>query len=92
MRTQVVLDNDTMTVAYTADLTPLAERAKALHSAGETGSKDMKLAMEVHDFHIYAYMNKYGVSYEEFCSNPEHIRRLLNDPDNADFRIWKGRV
>ncbi|MBB3226996.1 hypothetical protein FHW69_001597 [Luteibacter sp. Sphag1AF] len=92
MRTQVVLDDDKMTVAYTADLTSLADKAKAMSSAGDVGTKDMKLAMEVHDFHVYAYMNKRGITYDQFWQDPQHLKNLLNDPDNADFRIWKGRV
>lgn len=91
METKVLLEDGKMTVGYTEDLTPVAEYAKAMHSAGLTGSKDMKLAGIVHPFMIYAYMHKRGLSFEE-ASSPDHLVNILRDPDNADFRVWKGKI
>lgn len=34
----------------------------------------------------------YEKAVQEGWDNPDGWRRWLNDPDNAAFRIWKGRV
>jgi hypothetical protein len=39
-----------------------------------------------------AYCHKNGITWNEFMTDDVHITRILNDPDYAHFRIWKGRV
>lgn len=79
-------------IAQSQDCTPIAERAKALHNAGMHGSSDMKHAASIPDVILEKYMNEHRVSYAELMSNPEHFRRICNDPDNRAFRIWPGRL
>lgn len=79
-------------IAQTQDCTPIAERAKALHNAGEFGSSEMRHAATIPDVILEKYMNEHRVSYAELMSNPEHFRRICNDPDNKMFRIWPGRL
>jgi hypothetical protein len=81
-----------LVIAQTQDCTPIAERAKALHNAGAFGSSDMKHAATIPDVILNKYMNEHKVSYQELMNNPEHIRRICNDPDNAMFRIWPGKL
>jgi hypothetical protein len=81
-----------MIIAQTQDCTPIAERAKRLHNAGEHGSSDMKHAATIPDVILEKYMNEHRVSYAELMSNPEHFRRICNDPDNKMFRIWPGKL
>lgn len=38
------------------------------------------------------YMNEAGITFAEFMRNPDHHKRLLNDPALKDFRIYPGRV
>jgi hypothetical protein len=74
------------------DCTPIAERCKALHNEGHTGSKDMKLAASIPNVMVEKYCNDHGILFSEWCSNPQHIRRMLSDPALAHFRVWKGQI
>ena len=74
------------------DCVPIAEMAKAKHNAGMFGSSDMKHAATIPMVFIEKYLNDNGVSFAEFMKNKQHIRRVLNDPALAHFRIWKGQV
>jgi hypothetical protein len=79
-------------VQQSQDCTPIAERAKALHNAGAHGSADMKHAATIPDVILEKYMNEHRVTYADLMNNPEHFRRICNDPDNKMFRIWPGRL
>lgn len=79
-------------IAQTQDCTAIAERAKALHNAGEFGSSEMRHAATIPDVILEKYMNEHHVTYAELMTNPEHFRRICNDPDNKMFRIWPGRI
>lgn len=79
-------------IGQSQDCTPIAERAKALHNVGAFGSSEMKHAAEIPEVILNKYMNEHGVSYAELMSNPVHIKRICNDPDNKMFRIWPGRL
>lgn len=91
---QVNLDvKDGLLIAESVqDCTPIAEQAKRLHNEGMHGSSDFKHAAEIPNVFIEKYCNDHGILYSEFLKNKEHIRRVLNDPALAHFRIWKGRV
>jgi hypothetical protein len=79
-------------IAQTQDCTPIVERAQALHKAGMYGSSEMRHAATIPNVILEKYMNEHRVSYAELMGNPEHIRRICNDPDNKMFRVWPGRL
>ena len=74
------------------DMTPYAERAKALHNAGEYGTKDLRHLASLPFAAIETYCNVNGIDYQEWSTNPAHIKRMLQDPALADFRVHKGAV
>lgn len=74
------------------DCTPIAERTKALHNGGHHGSSEMKHAASLPFVLVERYCNDNGITFHEFCTGQEHIRRMLNDQALSAFRIWKGRV
>lgn len=74
------------------DLYAVADHCKALQSAGQTGDSEMRALMTVPAIIVQQYMNEKGVSYAEFMRNPEHARRMMNDPALSAFRIHRGRV
>lgn len=90
--TTVSLEDGALITGTTQDCTPIAERAKEMHNTGCVGSADMRLAASVPAVMVEAYLNRNGLLMSEFCGNPEHIKRLLNDPALAHFRIWKGAL
>jgi hypothetical protein len=74
------------------DCAPIADRAKALHNEGLHGSSEMKHAASIPFVIVERYCNDNGISFQEFCNGEEHIRRMVNDPSLAHFRVWNGRV
>ena len=82
----------TMTFERVQDCTPIAENAKAMQNAGMTGSSDMKLAARIPNVMIEKYCNDNNILYSEWCGNRDHIKRMLNDPALAYFRVWRGAV
>lgn len=39
-----------------------------------------------------AWCNRNGLNFDDAMTNPEVMKRFLNDPDNAAFRIHQGKV
>lgn len=76
----------------TQDCTAIAEHTTALHNEGLHGSSDFKHAAKIPLVFVEAYCNQNNIHFAEFMSNKEHIKRLVNDPALATFRIWKGRL
>ncbi|HEY8027699.1 MAG TPA: hypothetical protein VIF60_24375 [Burkholderiaceae bacterium] len=79
-------------IGASQDCVPIAEFAKAQQSAGYHGSSEMRHAAKIPNVIIEAYCNDNKVSFADVMNNPEHIRRICNDPKNAAFRIWPGRL
>lgn len=59
---------------------------------GLHGSKEFRHVARIPNVVIEHYININGITMREFIRNPEHVKRMLNDPALADFRIAPGRV
>lgn len=70
----------------------IVDAVKDLHNAKAFGSSDMRYLGEVTPMMLQTYCDKTGVRWDEAMRNPEHFRRILNDPENSYMRVWKGRV
>lgn len=79
-------------IGRSQDCTPIAEDAKRRHNAGEFGTSEMKHAARIPNVVVEAYCNEQGVSFEQFMADPVHIKRVVQDPKNDAFRIWKGAL
>lgn len=79
-------------IGRSQDCTPIAEDAKRRHNEGRHGSSEMKHAARIPNVVIEAYCNETGVSFEQFMADPAHIKRVVEDPKNDAFRIWKGKL
>lgn len=55
-------------------------------------SVEMKHAMSVDGTVIMDWCNKRGVTWSQFMNDTQLQTRFIDDPDNAPFRIWKGRM
>ncbi|MEM1289544.1 MAG: hypothetical protein AAGH60_14415 [Pseudomonadota bacterium] len=73
-----------LTVEFQQDCTPVLEVAATI--ADEEPGKDLRHVGIIPDFVIEQAMS------EGWWDDPAAIRRWLNDPDNKDFRTWKGQV
>lgn len=65
---------------------------KARANEGHHGFPDFKLKASIPVTVIEAYCRNNGITLREFGANKEHIRRVVNDPALADFRIAPGRM
>lgn len=74
------------------DCDPIMELAKSLHNEGHHGSGEMKHAAKLPKVLVEAYCNLNGITFREFMTGEEHIRRMCNDPALSAFRIWPGKV
>lgn len=54
--------------------------------------KDFKLKASIPTILIEHYCQQHGISLQEFMTNREHVKRMVNDPDLAYFRIAPGRM
>lgn len=90
LSTRFHMEDGKMIVQRSQDCTAIAEWCKAQHNAGHVGSADIKHAARIPCVDIERYCNETGVSFAEVMGDPTHIKRIVKDPLNADFRIWKG--
>lgn len=74
------------------DCTPIIEYCKGMQAIGNVGSSEMKWAGKIPKVEVEKYMNTHGISFQEFCANPVHVQRYMNDPDHAMLRIWTGKL
>ena len=70
----------------------VVDMCKELHNTGMHGTKDTKHLASVPALVVEHYCNVNGIKLQEFMRDSAHIKRLLNDPAFADFRIWPGQV
>lgn len=70
----------------------IVDAVKARHNAGEFGSREMRYLGEVTPMMLQTYCDKNGIAWDVAMQDPAHFRRILNDPENSNMRVWKGRV
>ena len=92
VQSYVAVEDDKFVQGTIQDFTPIQEETKELHRLGYHGSKDMKIAARLPLGAVEVYMNVNGIDLAEFLGNPIHAKRMCNDPDLQDFRVWPGRV
>jgi hypothetical protein len=92
IQTNIHAKDGEVTIERVQDCTAIADFARAKHNEGHHGSSDMKHAASIPFVMIEKYLNDNNITFHEFSSNNEHIRRVLNDPAMKHFRIWPGKV
>lgn len=65
---------------------------KARANEGHHGFKDFRLRASFPVTVIEAYCRANGITLREWHRNREHVRRMVNDPALADFRVAPGRM
>jgi hypothetical protein len=91
-QSDIMVKDDTLIVVASQDCTAIAEACKVQQIEGVTGTSDMKLAGRIPDIFVEKYLNDNHITFREFMNNPEHAKRILNDPAMAHFRVWKGKL
>jgi hypothetical protein len=92
MLSHLSVQDDLMVVKSMQDVQPILQTVKEKVEVGDVGTKDMKHAATIPMVIIENYMNRVGLTFQEFLRDKEHIKCLLNDKSLEGFRIWKGAV
>lgn len=92
MRHGLTVEDDKIVSHVVQDLDPILEKAAHLRDIGHVGGSDMKHAASIPNVLIEKYCADNGITFQQWMREPIHIKRMLNDPQNQPFRIWKGRV
>jgi len=90
LETRIFTQDDRLVIGRSQDCTPIAEDAVRRHNDGLHGTSDVKHAARIPNVIVEKYCNDHGVTFQDFMADPVHIKRLVQHPDNAMFRIWKG--
>lgn len=83
---------DTTAIERVQDCTPIAAFAANQRVAGKVGSSEMRHAARFPAVIVETYINNKGITFNEFLSNPVHVKAMLGDPSLSAFRIWEGKV
>lgn len=92
VRRGLAVEDGKLVSGMVQDCDPIAEDAKARHASGMMGSRDIRHVARVPLVMVEKYCNDHGLTFEQFCVDPTHKKRLLEDPALAYFRIWKGAL
>lgn len=92
IRESVVLEEDRVVIHREQDVAGIIDHAKARHNEGHHGFKDFKHAMVLPELVVENYCTVNQITSRDFWGNPEHLRRIMNDPAFKDLRTWPGRV
>lgn len=92
LQTRIHVKDGRMVVQNTQDCTSIAESAMARHNEGLHGTSELKHAARIPMVMVEKYLNDNNITFAEWSQNKAHIRRMLQDPALAHFRIWKGRI
>ena len=84
--------DNTFQIQRVQDCSQIVDYAKGMQAAGMGNGKDMKHAAEIPMVVVENYMTRNGLTFDEFCNSPEHVRAIVNDPALKAFRVWEGRV
>ena len=92
--TQFHDQGDGFVINRVQDVEPHLERCKrmSLETNGKSPSGDMYYVGDFPMVHVEAYINREKITFHEFLSNKEHVRRFAQDPALAHYRVWKGRL
>lgn len=73
------------------DLDTLVTYAREAEGDQKSGS-DWKHAARVDQAVIIDWCNKRGITFAQFMRDQGLITKFLDDPVNAPFRVWKGKI
>lgn len=94
IKTKVHYDqlSDVTAVERIQDCTPIADYTANLRGIGKTGTNEMRHAARFPAVIVEQYCNHKGITFNEFLSNPAHVKVMLADPALKAFRVWEGKV
>lgn len=85
-------DDDSIVIVQSQNVGAIVDDCKARSNEGKHENALGKHVARVPNVVVEHYCNVNRVPFAEFVRNPEHMRRLVNDPAFADLRIWPGTI
>lgn len=73
-------------------LKAVADVCKGRQNSGVTGARDMPHLAEFPRAIVEKYLIDTGITLYEWMNNPVHVKRMLQDPALAHFRIDRRNV
>lgn len=92
VKTEYIADGDVMHVKRETDAQPILDLTSSLRSLGKVGSNEFRHAASFDPVTVERYCNINGITFNEWLTNPVHVKRMLADKDLKGFRVWNGRV
>lgn len=92
--TRFLTQEGSLVIERFADVEPIIDHVQKLRQegSGKSSSGEMYHVGDLPLIIAEKYCNEVGITFEEFMCNPEHITRIMNNPDYSRFRVWEGRV
>lgn len=84
-------DSDQVVTIHTSRFDGLTDLTKAMANEGLHGSNEMKLVAIVPPHLPEHCCNVWGITWAEFWSDKKWIKKMLNEPMFADFRVAPGQ-
>ena len=83
-----------MHVERMRDVTDLIESNKKIFNNADKSYKDevFNLVGRFDSLAAEQWCTNKGIKYSEFLSDPKMVKRFLNDPDNAVWKLKPGKV
>ena len=88
----IATEGDRLILGTVQDCDPIVEDAQARHREGFHGTPEMRHAARIPLVVVEKYCNDQGIDLAEWGRDKIHVRRMLQDPALAAFRIWPGKV
>lgn len=94
VQTWVAEEDGKLVFKRTQDATDIVDQCAELRAAGAgtSATGDGHWAGRIPAAEVEKYCNENGVTFREFCGDPVHVQRYMNNPDHKLLRIWTGRL
>jgi hypothetical protein len=70
----------------------IIDNNKRMRNEGYTGRNGYTLVGSIPTSIVDAYCATNKITLREFLQNPDHKKRLLNNPDFSDLRVYQGTI
>lgn len=88
----MTLEDGKIIVQQTHDFTPIAEKSKAMQSAGLDSMGESRLVANIPMKMWAEWAKKHGVRVDDHGAMKEVVHKELMNPDNSHFRVWNGNL
>lgn len=79
--------HDKVVIERTQDCSPILDDVKNFRNISIDKSSPIRHVARFPLVVVEQYAKNNGITFEEVMNNPEHFKRMYNDPDLSGFRI-----